>query len=46
MFLLLLLDYTGCLKIRENSECGRERPSGARKIHPEEDLSTLILFNT
>jgi hypothetical protein len=36
-----------------NSERGRERPSGARKILrkkklalPEEDISTLILFNT
>jgi hypothetical protein len=35
-----------------NSERGREEPSGARKILgkkialPEEDISTLILFNT
>jgi hypothetical protein len=36
-----------------NSERGREGPSGARKILrkkkialPEEDISTLILFNT
>jgi hypothetical protein len=36
-----------------NSERGREGPSGARKIlekkkslNPEEDISTLILFNT
>jgi hypothetical protein len=35
-----------------NSERGREGPSGVRKIHrkknalPEEDISTLIFFNT
>jgi hypothetical protein len=48
-----LLIIQGVSKWRiPNSERGREGPSGARKMLrkkfavPEEDISTLILFNT
>jgi hypothetical protein len=51
-FVFLTSNIQGVSKFA-NSERGREGPSGARKILrkkkfalPEEDISTLILFNT